>query len=102
MADVADQVPAESYPLGTQQRVAIARALSLASAVPASRWSRWNLDSLTRFDLQDALLHVLQETKKTVVMVTHDVDEAIYLADKDCIDDGWSGGYGRGNHGDPV
>ena len=40
------------------------------------------LDSLTRFDLQDALLHVLQETKKTVVMVTHDVDEAIYLADR--------------------
>ena len=40
------------------------------------------LDSLTRFELQDTLLRVWEETGKTVVMVTHDVDEALYLADR--------------------
>jgi nitrate ABC transporter ATP-binding subunit len=81
VADVADQVPAE-LSLGTQQRVAIARALSLDPRFLLLDEPFGMLDSLTRFDLQDALLHVLQETKKTVVMVTHDVDEAIYLADR--------------------
>ena len=38
------------------------------------------LDSLTRFELQDTLLRVWEESGKTVVMVTHDVDEALYLA----------------------
>lgn len=38
------------------------------------------LDSPTRFDLQDTLLRVWEESGKTVVMVTHDVDEALYLA----------------------
>ena len=40
------------------------------------------LDSLTRFELQDMLLRVWEESGKTVVMVTHDVDEALYLADR--------------------
>jgi ABC-type nitrate/sulfonate/bicarbonate transport system ATPase subunit len=40
------------------------------------------LDSLTRFELQDILLRVWEESGKTVVMVTHDVDEALYLADR--------------------
>jgi len=40
------------------------------------------LDSLTRFELQDTLLRVWEESGKTVVMVTHDVDEALYLADR--------------------
>jgi len=40
------------------------------------------LDSLTRFDLQDMLLEVWEHTRNTVVMVTHDVDEALYLADR--------------------
>ena len=40
------------------------------------------LDSLTRFELQDTLLRVWEQTKKIVVMVTHDVDEALYLADR--------------------
>jgi ABC-type nitrate/sulfonate/bicarbonate transport system ATPase subunit len=40
------------------------------------------LDSLTRFDLQDILLRVWERSGKTVVMVTHDVDEALYLADR--------------------
>jgi nitrate/nitrite transport system ATP-binding protein len=40
------------------------------------------LDSLTRFELQDTLLRVWEETRQVVVMVTHDVDEALYLADR--------------------
>jgi ABC-type sulfate/molybdate transport systems ATPase subunit len=40
------------------------------------------LDSLTRFELQDTLLRVWEETRQIVVMVTHDVDEALYLADR--------------------
>ena len=40
------------------------------------------LDSLTRFELQDTLLQVWERQRKTVVMVTHDVDEALYLADR--------------------
>lgn len=81
VADVADQMPGE-LSLGTQQRVAIARALSLDPRFLLLDEPFGMLDSLTRFDLQDALLHVLRETQKTVVMVTHDVDEAIYLADR--------------------
>jgi ABC-type nitrate/sulfonate/bicarbonate transport system ATPase subunit len=40
------------------------------------------LDSLTRFDLQNTLLQVWEEERRIVVMVTHDVDEALYLADR--------------------
>ena len=40
------------------------------------------LDSLTRFEMQDTLLRVWEQSGKTVVMVTHDVDEALYLADR--------------------
>jgi ABC-type nitrate/sulfonate/bicarbonate transport system ATPase subunit len=40
------------------------------------------LDSLTRFEMQDILLRVWEQSGKTVVMVTHDVDEALYLADR--------------------
>src|SRR5215203_639132 len=40
------------------------------------------LDSLTRFELQDILLQVWEQSGKTVIMVTHDVDEALYLADR--------------------
>ena len=40
------------------------------------------LDSLTRLDLQDTLLEVWEKLRRIVVMVTHDVDEALYLADR--------------------
>lgn len=40
------------------------------------------LDSLTRFDMQDTLLRVWEQSGRTVIMVTHDVDEALYLADR--------------------
>ena len=68
--------------LGTQQCVSLARALApeprfLLLDEPFSQ-----LDSLTRFELQDILLRVWEESDKTVVMVTHDIDEALYLADR--------------------
>ena len=56
---------------------AVARAAFLLLDEPFSQ-----LDSLTRFELQDTLLRVWEETGRVVVMVTHDVDEALYLADR--------------------
>lgn len=76
-----DQLPAD-LSLGTQQRVAIARALSLKPRFLLLDEPFGMLDSLTRFDLQDTLLQVWEQDRKTVIMVTHDVDEALYLSDR--------------------
>jgi nitrate ABC transporter ATP-binding subunit len=80
-ADCADQMPNE-LSLGTQQCVALARALSLEPRFLLLDEPFSMLDSLTRFELQDTLLKVWERERKTVVMVTHDVDEALYLADR--------------------
>jgi len=79
--DVADQLPAQ-LSLGTQQCVSLARALAVEPRFLLLDEPFSQLDSLTRFDLQDTLLRVWEESGKTVVMVTHDVDEALYLADR--------------------
>jgi ABC-type nitrate/sulfonate/bicarbonate transport system ATPase subunit len=68
--------------LGTQQCVALARALSSEPRFLLLDEPFSMLDSLTRFELQDTLLNVWERRRKTVVMVTHDVDEALYLADR--------------------
>ena len=68
--------------LGTQQCVSLARALSVEPRFLLLDEPFSMLDSLTRYDLQDTLLHAWEESGKTVVMVTHDVDEALYLADR--------------------
>jgi nitrate/nitrite transport system ATP-binding protein len=81
IADAADQLPGH-LSLGTQQCVSLARALSLEPRFLLLDEPFSQLDSLTRFELQDTLLQVWEETDKTVVMVTHDVDEALYLADR--------------------
>ncbi|MDP9170143.1 MAG: ABC transporter ATP-binding protein, partial [Acidobacteriota bacterium] len=81
VGEVHAQLPAE-LSLGTQQRVAIARALSLEPRYLLLDEPFGMLDSLTRFDLQDTLLQVWEQDRKTVVMVTHDVDEALYLSDR--------------------
>jgi nitrate ABC transporter ATP-binding subunit len=77
----ADQLPPE-LSLGTQQCVSLARALSVEPRFLLLDEPFSQLDSLTRFELQDTLLRVWEESGKTVVMVTHDVDEALYLADR--------------------
>jgi nitrate ABC transporter ATP-binding subunit len=68
--------------LGTQQCVSLARALSVEPRFLLLDEPFSQLDSLTRFELQDILLRVWEASGKTVVMVTHDVDEALYLADR--------------------
>jgi nitrate/nitrite transport system ATP-binding protein len=76
-----DQRPSE-LSLGTQQCVSLARAMSIDPAFLLLDEPFSMLDSLTRFDLQDTLLEVWEQTRKIVLMVTHDVDEALYLADR--------------------
>lgn len=77
----ADQFPPQ-LSLGTQQCVSLARALSVEPRFLLLDEPFSQLDSLTRFELQGILLRVWEESRKTVVMVTHDVDEALYLADR--------------------
>jgi nitrate ABC transporter ATP-binding subunit len=81
VGDAAGQFPG-ALSLGTQQCVALARALSLEPRFLLLDEPFSQLDSLTRFELQDTLLRVWEATRQVVVMVTHDVDEALYLADR--------------------
>jgi nitrate/nitrite transport system ATP-binding protein len=76
-----EQKPTE-LSLGTQQCVSMARALSIEPRFLLLDEPFSMLDSLTRLDLQDKLLDVWEKSRKVVVMVTHDIDEALYLADR--------------------
>ena len=67
---------------GMKQRVGIARALSMEPKVLLMDEPFGALDALTRAKLQDELLAIVANTRSTVVMVTHDVDEAVLLSDK--------------------
>lgn len=67
---------------GMRQRVGIARAFALSPKLLLLDEPFGMLDSLTRWDLQDVLMEVWDRTKVTAICVTHDVDEAILLADK--------------------
>lgn len=67
---------------GMQQRVGIARAFSLSPKVLLLDEPFGMLDSLTRMELQEVLLQVWRSAKITALMVTHDVDEALFLSDR--------------------
>lgn len=67
---------------GMKQRVGIARALSIEPKVLLMDEPFGALDSLTRANLQDHLMRIQMQTGNTVVIITHDVDEAVLLSDR--------------------
>lgn len=76
-----DKRPAEISG-GMKQRVGIARALSMKPKVLLMDEPFGALDSLTRSHLQDALMEIQADLNNTVIMITHDVDEAVLLSDR--------------------
>ncbi|WP_108261117.1 ABC transporter ATP-binding protein [Mangrovicoccus ximenensis] len=81
LADSMDK-PASDMSNGMRQRVGIARAFALSPKLLLLDEPFGMLDSLTRWELQEVLMEVWSRTKVTAVCVTHDVDEAILLADR--------------------
>jgi nitrate/nitrite transport system ATP-binding protein len=67
---------------GMKQRVGIARALATEPRVLLLDEPFGALDALTRSSLQDELVRIVEATRSTVVMVTHDIDEALLLSDR--------------------
>jgi nitrate/nitrite transport system ATP-binding protein len=67
---------------GMKQRIGIARALAMQPEVLLMDEPFGALDALTRAHLQDSLMEIQDELKNTVVMITHDVDEAVLLSDR--------------------
>ena len=81
LGDSMHRKPAE-LSAGMRQRVGIARAFALAPKMLLLDEPFGMLDSLTRFELQQVLIDLCRRDRKTALMVTHDVDEALFLADR--------------------
>jgi nitrate/nitrite transport system ATP-binding protein len=76
-----DRKPQE-LSLGMRQRVGLARAFALSPKMLLLDEPFGMLDSLTRFELQQVLIDLWSKDQKTALMVTHDVDEALFLSDR--------------------
>ncbi|WP_417553678.1 ABC transporter ATP-binding protein [Marinomonas fungiae] len=81
MTHAADKRPAEISG-GMKQRVGIARALAMEPSVLLMDEPFGALDALTRAHLQDSLMEIQHDLNNTVIMITHDVDEAVLLSDR--------------------
>lgn len=81
LADAMQKYPSE-LSQGMRQRVGIARAFALQPKMLLLDEPFGMLDSLTRYELQDVLLNLWRKNRITTLMVTHDVDEAIFLSDR--------------------
>ncbi len=81
LTEFADRFP-KDLSGGMLQRVAIARVLALDSPILLMDEPFGALDALTRRNLQDELLRIWTELKKTILFVTHGIEESIYLADR--------------------
>lgn len=81
LADAMHKKPSE-LSQGMRQRCGIARAFALSPKMLLLDEPFGMLDSLTRYDLQEVLLDLWQKDQKTALMVTHDVDEALFLSDR--------------------
>jgi NitT/TauT family transport system ATP-binding protein len=97
MVGLADR--AEDYPWrlsgGMQQRVQLARALAVRPSVLLMDEPFGALDAITKATMQDELLRVQERTAATVVFVTHDIDEAVYLSDRIVVLEGDPASVGR-------
>jgi nitrate/nitrite transport system ATP-binding protein len=81
LSDAMQKRPSE-LSQGMRQRVGIARAFALSPKMLLLDEPFGMLDSLTRFELQQVLIDLWRKDKKTALMVTHDVDEALFLSDR--------------------
>jgi nitrate/nitrite transport system ATP-binding protein len=81
LGDALHQRPSE-LSAGMRQRVGLARAFALTPRMLLLDEPFGMLDSITRCELQDLLLELWREDKKTLLLVTHDVDEAVFLSDR--------------------
>lgn len=90
MVGLTDRSDAQPFELsgGMQQRVQLARALASRPAALLMDEPFGALDSLTKAELEDQLLEIFAATGTTVVLVTHDVEEAVYVSDRVLVLDG--------------